>query len=329
MRTYTCTVCHETKTEAIDAKGHTEETIPGKAATCTETGLTEGTKCSVCGATLKDQEVLPATGHTVVIDPAVPATETSTGWTAGSHCSVCETVLVERKEIPMLEPDPEEPVEPAEPDGSTIPVVDTIVIPEPEEDINDPNTPLADLPFIDVDQDKWYAQSIANVVAKGLMDGVSPMLFAPEDGMTRGMMAKALYALAEKPEIISAASFLDLADGVDYADAVAWGSAYDVIKGYDAETFGGEDALTRQQLAALLYRYAVQVEKQNVTADASVLEQFSDHDRVSAWAEESMAWAVANELVVGRTDGTLDPRGTITRAEAAAILERYFKMFLA
>ncbi len=232
---------------------------------------------------------------------------------------------------PSESPDPSESPEPIEPSAPPVlPVVPEIIIPtEPDEGIDDGDTPLGELPFLDVDHEEWYAQSIANVVAKGLMEGVDALFFAPRDAMTRGMMAQALYALAQKPEIEDSASFLDLADGVNYADAVAWGSANGVIKGYSETEFGGEDALNRQQLAVLLYRYAGEIEKLDVSADASVLEEFTDCDRVSAWAEEAMAWAVAKELVEGRTDGTLDPRAIITRAEAAAILDRYFKQFLA
>ena len=122
---------------------------------------------------------------------------------------------------------------------------------------------------------------------------------------------------------------MDLADSVNYADAVAWGAETGVIKGYSDTEFGGEDALNRQQLAALLYRYAQQIEKLDTAADPAVLDEFPDRGRVSAWAEEAMAWAVSRELVIGRTDGTLDPRAVITRAEAAAILDRFSKQFLA
>ena len=210
-----------------------------------------------------------------------------------------------------------------------LPVVTEIVIPDEEEEIEDPDAPLAGMPFVDVDHEKWYAQSVANVVAKGLMEGTSALLFAPDAAMTRGMMAKALYALAEKPEAGEAATFEDLAEDADYIDAVAWGAAIELLKGYSETEFGGEDALNRQQLATLLYRYAQLVGERDVEADVSVLEQFSDADRVSDWAKEAMAWAVAEELVIGRTDGTLDPRAEITRAEAAAILDRYSKLDLA
>lgn len=229
---------------------------------------------------------------------------------------------------PLESPEPSEPPEPTAP--TMLPVVPEIVIPgTPDEDIGNGDTPLADLPFVDVDHEKWYAQPIANVIAKGLMEGVSELLFAPEDAMTRGMMSQALYCLANKPETAGSSSFLDLADSVNYADAVAWGAETGVIKGYSDTEFGGEDALNRQQLAALLYRYAQQIEKLDTAADPAVLDEFPDRGRVSAWAEEAMAWAVSRELVIGRTDGTLDPRAVITRAEAAAILDRFSKQFLA
>ena len=100
VKTYTCTVCNETKTEAIDATGHTSVEVPEKPATCTEAGHTAGTKCSVCDAILSGMEEIPATGHTEVIDAAKAPTCTETGLTEGKHCSVCNTVLVAQEEIP-------------------------------------------------------------------------------------------------------------------------------------------------------------------------------------------------------------------------------------
>lgn len=100
VRTYTCTVCKETKTEAIDATGHTPVDVAEQPATCTEAGHKAGTKCSVCGATLSGMEELPATGHTEVIDAAKASTCTETGLTEGKHCSVCNTVLVAQEVIP-------------------------------------------------------------------------------------------------------------------------------------------------------------------------------------------------------------------------------------
>ena len=100
VKTYTCTVCNETKTETIDANGHTSVDVPEQPATCTEAGHTAGTKCSVCDAILSGMEEIPATGHTEVVDAAVAATCTKTGLTEGKHCSVCNEVLVKQEVIP-------------------------------------------------------------------------------------------------------------------------------------------------------------------------------------------------------------------------------------
>ena len=100
VKTYTCTVCNATKTEAIDATGHTFVDVPGQPASCTEAGHAAGTKCSVCGATISGLEEIPATGHTEVIDAAKAPTCTETGLTEGKHCSVCNTVLVAQEVIP-------------------------------------------------------------------------------------------------------------------------------------------------------------------------------------------------------------------------------------
>lgn len=100
VKTYTCTVCNATKTEAIDATGHTPVEVAERPATCTEAGHKAGTKCSVCEAILSGMEEIPATGHTEVIDAAKAPTCTETGLTEGKHCSVCNTVLVAQEEIP-------------------------------------------------------------------------------------------------------------------------------------------------------------------------------------------------------------------------------------
>lgn len=100
VKTYTCTVCNATKTETLDATGHTPVEVAEQPATCTKPGHAAGTKCSVCGATISGLEEIPAAGHTVVTDAAVEATCTEAGKTEGSHCSVCNTVLVEQEVVP-------------------------------------------------------------------------------------------------------------------------------------------------------------------------------------------------------------------------------------
>lgn len=102
VKTFTCTRCKETKTEAISATGHTPVQIPEKPATCTEPGHKAGTKCSVCGAVLSGLEEIPAKGHTVVVDPAVEPTCTEPGKTEGKHCSVCNEVIAAQEIIPAI-----------------------------------------------------------------------------------------------------------------------------------------------------------------------------------------------------------------------------------
>ena len=107
---------------------------------------------------------------------------------------------------------------------------------------------------------------------------------------------------------------------------MAWGADKGVIEGYSGGMFGGEDALSREQLATLLYRYARLVDKRDATADTGVLEQFADSAEVSGWSAQAMAWLVSNKLIVGRTDNCLAPKATVTRAEAAVILDRYLTL---
>lgn len=132
VMTYTCKVCGETKTEAIDATGHSPETVTGYAATCTEEGMTDGIRCSVCEETIEAQQKIPAKGHTPVTDPKVEPTTSSEGLTEGSHCSVCGEVLVAQQTIPALKPEPESKPEPetkpdvsAQIDGQDAPELDT------------------------------------------------------------------------------------------------------------------------------------------------------------------------------------------------------------
>ena len=139
VRTYTCTVCNATKTEAIDATGHTPIEVAEQPATCTEAGHTAGTKCSVCDAILSGMEKIPATGHTEVIDAAKAPTCTETGLTEGKHCSVCNTVLVAQKEIPakghteVIDPAVEPTcTKPGKTEGKHCSVCNEIIVPQTE-----------------------------------------------------------------------------------------------------------------------------------------------------------------------------------------------------
>lgn len=139
VKTYTCTVCNATKTEAIDATGHTPVEVAEQPATCTEAGHKAGTKCSVCDAILSGMEEIPATGHTEVIDAAKAPTCTETGLTEGKHCSVCNTVLVAQEEIPakghteVIDPAVEPTcIEPGKTEGKHCSVCNEIIVAQTE-----------------------------------------------------------------------------------------------------------------------------------------------------------------------------------------------------
>lgn len=214
--------------------------------------------------------------------------------------------------------------------GSDHPFIPPVIKPDEgkdDEEIKDPDTPLADLPFLDVAKDAWYAQSVANIYAKGYMKGTGDAAFSPKMALNRGMMAQIIHNMAENPSASVGAPFSDL-NGRYYTEAVAWGAANGILKGYSEELFGGEDNVTREQMVVMLYRYAQSLDLCK-EVDQSVLDGFTDGARVSGWAKEAMAWAVENGLIQGRGNDDLDPRANITRAEVAAVLDRFSKLFLA
>ena len=190
-------------------------------------------------------------------------------------------------------------------------------------DIGEGETPLGDLPFTDVDETAWYAEAVTYVVGEDLMNGTSATTFAPGQTLTRSMMAQILYNLAGQPAVEGSAAFTDVAAGAWYADAVAWAAGSGIVKGYSAAAFGPEDAVTREQLAVMLYQYA-QYQKYDVSGSLSgSLSGFADGANTSSWAVEAVEWAVQNGLLSGKDGSRLDPTGTATRAEVAAILMRF------
>ncbi len=196
----------------------------------------------------------------------------------------------------------------------------------PQETLDDPDVPLASSVFVDVDSSAWYAGSVSFVCTNKLMQGTSATTFAPNLLLDRGMMAQIMYNMAGKPTGAPAATFSDLTSGVYYADAVAWGVENELLLGYSNGMFGGGDALTREQMVVVLYRYARQ-QNADLSASPAALDAFSDRDALSDWAAPAMAWAVKHGLIQGRGGNALAPLATITRSEAAAILERYAQKF--
>lgn len=170
--------------------------------------------------------------------------------------------------------------------------------------------------FQDVSADDWFAQAVAYVSSEGLMSGESTNTFAPNASMTRGMLATVLYRLAGQPETTAQTTFADVTAGAYYADAVAWAAEQSVIAGTSDTAFSPEQAITREQLAAMLYRYA------GSPATEGSLSAYTDAAQVSAYAEDALCWCVENGILTGTSTDTLSPQATATRAEVAAVLQR-------
>ena len=178
------------------------------------------------------------------------------------------------------------------------------------------------LPFTDVTSGDWFYDAVAYVYDKGMMEGTTDTTFAPTMNLTRSMIAQVLYNLEERPEAPGAAGFTDVAADAWYADAVNWAAARGIVKGYDTGAFGPEDSVTREQLAAILYRYA-QAKGYDTTQGGMAVREFSDSASISDWAQEAMAWAVNAQVLSGKGNGVLDPQGTATRAEVAQMLMNF------
>ena len=185
---------------------------------------------------------------------------------------------------------------------------------EPEE----PATDVSDI-FIDVAPNAWYKDAVQYAYAGGLMTGVSANEFAPDATTTRGMIVSMLARL-EGVESANDAGFADVSDEW-YATAVNWAASVGVVNGYEDGTFRPNDAITREQLAAILMNYAA-YKGEDVNARAS-LDAYSDAENVSTWATDTMQWAVAKGLLTGVTADTLQPQGAATRAQVAAISQRF------
>lgn len=173
----------------------------------------------------------------------------------------------------------------------------------------------------DVDLKAWYHDGIHYCVENGLMEGYSKNLFGTNDNLTRAQVAQILYNLMGKPAVEQKALFADVAVSAWYADAITWASEAGVVKGYGNDKFGPQDPITREQLAAMLYRYS-ESNGYDVSAAADV-STFADAGMISAWALRAVQWACAEGILTGMGNGTLNPTGFATRAQAATMFMRY------
>ena len=178
------------------------------------------------------------------------------------------------------------------------------------------------LPFNDVNAGDWFYEYVAYVYNNGIMDGVDSGVFSPNTATTRGMVVTVLYRLYGEPNVRGGNDFSDVASGAYYADAVTWASNAGIVNGTSATTFSPNALVTREQFAAMLYRYMSYI-GEDVSASTN-LNRYTDADSVSAYAETAMSWAVAEGIINGRTATTLAPAGNCTRAEVAAMITRVF-----
>ena len=178
-------------------------------------------------------------------------------------------------------------------------------------------------PFADVTESDWFYDAVRYVYQNGLFGGVSQSLFDPNGRITRGMLVTVLYRTEGKPEPGAASKFEDVPEGAYYADAVAWAAENGIVKGYTETEFAPEEFISREQIAAVLHRYAVFAG--NAAYAAGSLAEFADRDQISPWAMEDVVWAVREKLIQGNGGGLLNPQGTATRAETSAMLQRYLE----
>jgi hypothetical protein len=162
---------------------------------------------------------------------------------------------------------------------------------------------------------------VAYVVRNGFMTGKSSGSFVPKANLTRAEMAKILHNVADNPTTTEEHDFSDIPANAWYTDAISWAATAGVVTGYEDGTFAPSTEVTREQLVAMLYRYAKYI-GQDVTASAS-LDTFKDSASVAGYAKAPMQWAVANGFIKGNDANALNPKGNATRVEAAAIIARF------
>ena len=180
---------------------------------------------------------------------------------------------------------------------------------------------LWNLPFRDVSERDWFYSDVAYVYANGYMEGISSTKFAPKQNTTRAQIVTILWRLTGEPRPMKSNKFTDVSSKAYYDTAVSWAVEAGVVNGFDAKTFKPNDYVTREQLAAILYRYA---EYMNLsTRGASNLSNYNDYYKIGSWARDAMAWANYHGLINGVSYSRIDPKGYATRAQIAAILHRF------
>lgn len=193
--------------------------------------------------------------------------------------------------------------------------------PEKEPEKVDTTKPEETVYFVDVNENDWFFEDVNYVAKNKLMNGIAENKFAPEDTLTRAMLVTVLYRNAGEPAVNRSIPFADVDMGSWYANAVIWAQQNGIVNGVNDTKFAPDDNITREQIAAIMFRYAQYKGMNAVTLEENL--HFDDADKISEYAVSAMNWAVGTGLIKGKTASTINPEDNATRAEIAAILHRF------
>ena len=316
VKTFTCSECGKSYTEAIPTVAHRYEAVV-TAPTCDKMGYTTYT-CSACGDSYV-ADYVDAAGHDCETE-TVPATCLGYGFVRES-CKHCDYSVITEITAPLGHDYQAVVTAPTLDEGGYT----THTCSRCGDSYVDSETPALGhkcAAYTDIPTD-WAKEGICFVIENGLMVGTTSTTFAPKDTLTRAMLVTVLYRMAGSPAVDAPSGFTDVADGQWYSDAIAWAAANGIVNGVGGNKFAPSEPVTREQLAAIFFRYA-----KAEAPEADVLSGYPDAESVSTYARDAMAWAVSTGLVTGskEADGTyLAPQGLAAREQAAAILMRYVK----
>ena len=206
--------------------------------------------------------------------------------------------------------------EPTDPENPTDPE-------DPENPENPADPDVWENPFSDIDENAWYYDAVKYVTENGLFSGTETDRFSPDEAITRGMLVTVLHRSEGEPVVNYLMTFDDVSEDSYYGDAVRWAASEGIITGYSDTEFAPDKVISREEMAAVLERYASY--KGEDTSARGDLAQFADQETISDWAVANMEWAVGAGIINGKDNSTLDPKGTTTRAEVAVILNRFLE----
>ena len=196
-----------------------------------------------------------------------------------------------------------------------------------EENPDDKEKPTVwENPYKDVPEKEWFYEAVKTVTQAGLMNGVAEDEFAPGMTVTRGMIVTMLYRAEGMPVVINDLAFEDVDEEMYYAGAVAWAHENGIVNGYNETEFAPEESVTREQIATIVFRYAVYKGIEAIELSENLF--FDDADKISDYAVAPMNWLVGKGIITGYEDGTVKPQGNATRAEVATMAARILAYFV-